>query len=358
MNIRQATPKDNEKLLDLSRETPMRGALVINIDRSTNYFCLARLQGKNSKIFVAEKNNEILGMVGCSFRDIILFGKLTTIAYIGGVKIRESAKTGLTSFRLMKKVKDYLLESKIKFAVILVLSDNKAMTGLLSGRAGIPAFHLLAKYHITYIIPLYSLKSTENYTIRESKSSDLQEIVNLFSKFYKDTELSPRWTPEFFTTLLEQSPNYDYSNILVALKNENIVAALSLWNQSSFKRTVVERYSSWYKVLRFLTTPLHILPPVGEPMSEMCFRHIVCAKGHESAVTELVRTAIKKYRKEYRFFRAGFQDRDFLMNSIKGFPKLKIGLNLYAAFREDNADTNDIIYRLSQSKIWEDLSLH
>ncbi|RKY53671.1 MAG: hypothetical protein DRP89_05885 [Candidatus Neomarinimicrobiota bacterium] len=283
---------------------------------------------------------------------------MTPIAYIGGIKIRKSAKSGITVFRLMKKVKDYLLESGVKFAVILVLSDNKAMTSLLSGRAGIPAFHLLAKYHITYIVPLYSVKSTENYTIRESKPSDLEEIVNLFSQFYKDIELSPKWTPIFFTRLLEQSPNYNYSNILIALKNGNIVAALSLWDQSSFKRTVVERYGGWYKGLRFITSPLHILPPVGKPLSEICLRHIICAEGHESAVMELVRAAIKKYRKEYRFFRAGFQDGDFLVNSIKGFPKLKIGLNLYAAFREDCADTNDVIARLSQSKIWEDLSLH
>ena len=358
MKIRQATPVDNEKLLELSRETPMLGSLVINVDRSPDYFCLARLQGENCKIFIAEKNDEILGMIGCSFREITLFGKLTPIAYIGGIKIRESAKSGLTVFRLMKKMKDYLLESKIKFAVILILNDNKAMTNLLSGRAGIPAFHLLAKYHITYIIPLYSLKSTGNYTIRESKPSDLEEIVNLFSQFYKDVELSPKWTPGFFTRLLEQSPNYNYSSILIALKNGNIVAALSLWDQSSFKQTVIERYSRWFKGLRFLTTPLHLLPRVGEPLSEICLRHAVYAEGYEPAVKDLVRAAIKKHRKEYRFFRAGFQDGDPLNNSTKGFPKMKIGLNLYAGFREDCTDTNDIIDRLSQLKIWEDLSLH
>ena len=71
MKIRQATPVDNEKLLELSRETPMRGSLVINVDRSPDYFCLARLQGENCKIFVAEKNDEILGMIGCSFTKVL-----------------------------------------------------------------------------------------------------------------------------------------------------------------------------------------------------------------------------------------------------------------------------------------------
>jgi len=73
------------------------------------------------------------------------------------------------------------------------------------------------------------------------------------------------------------------------------------------------------------------------------------------AVKELIKHVCKEFRSQFKFIRIGFHERDPLIQSIKGFPKIKTNLVLYAAFREINGS---LIDKLRDSLIWEDMTLH
>lgn len=358
VRVRLATQEDNYRLLELARETPMKGAMSIEVDRSPDYFRLSKLQGSESKIFVAEQSGKLLGVVGCAFRNVSLFGKETCIAYVGGIKVRESAKKGFSAFHLMKNIRDYLYDSKARLAILLVLNDNNEMVSILSGRAGIPRFYLINKYRISYLLYLYSLRISNNYLIRESTQSDLKELASLFSEFYSKMELSPIWAAEKLSSIIETEPNFSYENILVALSNDSIVAAVSIWDQSSFKKTIVLRYSGFLKYVKSLHTPFNLLPPAGESLSELLLRHIVYKPAYLDATIDLVRSAVNKNRRRYKFIRAGTQERSEIAKCLKGWPRISIGLSAYVAFQKDFENVEDTVFRLRESQIWEDLSLH
>ncbi|MFA4839232.1 MAG: hypothetical protein WC703_07145 [Candidatus Neomarinimicrobiota bacterium] len=357
MNIRTATPQDNNELLDLSREAPMDASLVVGIDRSPDYFALANLQGEDAQIFVAEEHGKILGAVGCSFRTVLFDGQPLRIAYIGGIKIRHSARNGITAFRLMRAVSDFLLSSEARFGVMLAMKHNQAMISLLSGRAGIPKFDQLRTFRITYLIPVFRQQTSRNLEIRLCRSEDLPDLRRLFIGFYKQFELNPFISESHFDRLLTR-PGFSLENFIVAVRNGKLIAALSHWDQSGFKRTIVEKYGGAARTVRFLTSPLHLLPQEGMPITEIAIRHVVFSEGCDFAVRDLVRFMIAQNRKKYRLFRFGFPDSQLISSASKGFPRISIPVNLYGAFRENDPKKDAMVWRLKNSLIWEDLSLH
>ncbi|MDD5766333.1 MAG: hypothetical protein PHW79_08845 [Candidatus Marinimicrobia bacterium] len=357
MNIRTATPQDNDQLLELSREAPMDASLVVGVDRSPDYFTLANLQGENAQVFVVEEHGKILGAVGCSFRTVLFELKQLRIAYIGGIKIRLSARNGMTAFRLMRAVSDFLLSGDARFGVILAMKHNQAMISLLSGRSGIPKFDLLKTFRITYLIPVFRRQISRNLEIRLCRPEDLPELRRLFIEFYKQFELNPFISESHIDRLLTQ-PGFSLENFIVAVRDGKLIAALSYWDQSGFKRTIVEKYSGAVKAVRFLMSPLHLLPPEGEPIMEIAIRHVVFSEGCDFAVHDLVRFMVAQNRERCRLFRFGFPDTQLISSASKGFPRISIPVNLYAAFRENDPEKDAMIRRLQDAPIWEDLSLH
>jgi len=329
----------------------MDASLVVGVDRSPDYFTLANLQGENAQVFVVEENGTILGAVGCSFRTVLFEDKTMRIAYIGGIKIRLSARNGMTAFRLMRAVSDFLLSGDARFGVILAMKHNEAMISLLSGRAGIPKFHLLKTYRITYLIPVFRRRISRNLEIRLCRPEDLPELRRLFIEFYQQFELSPFISESHFDRLLAQ-PNFSSENFIVALRNGKMIAALSFWDQSGFKRTIVEKYSGVVKAVRFL------LSPEGEPITEIAIRHVVFSEGCDFAVRDLVRFMIAQNREKCRLFRFGYPDSQLISSASKGFPRISIPVNLYVAFRGNDPEKDAMIRHLQDAPIWEDLSLH
>ncbi|MFA7564018.1 MAG: GNAT family N-acetyltransferase [Candidatus Neomarinimicrobiota bacterium] len=357
MKIRLATNEDNQSLLALARESPMESHLVINVDRAPDYFLLANLQGDDARVFVAEQDGVIVGAIGCCLREVLLAGQPTRIGYIGGIKVAAAARKGLTSFRLMNAVANYLRAVPIQMAIVITMTDNEAMAPILAGRVGMPPFHPINRFVINYIFPLFRPQLTGDYQIRSFRESDLDHLARLFTVFFQGYSLTFEWTPKRLSALLNQ-PNFSSENILIATKNGRPVAALTWWDQASFKRTIIEQYGGGLKTLSGILKPLKILPRAGEPLNELHIRYIVYEEEHTSAARDLIRYLINEKKRKYRLFRIGFQQNSPLAALLSGLPHLKIHLNCYIASDKKDDETLLLISALRQGQIWEDLSLH
>jgi len=357
MLIRVATRKDNQALLDLSRQSPMDAKLVVNNDRTPDYFYLDDLLGETPVIFVAEKNSRIVGTVGVVFRTVEYKGKPVSVAYIGGIKIENPSENILLTFRLMKYVMDYLMDTPIKLGFILVIGANRAMEALLSGRAGIPAFDLVSKYRVKNIFPLSFLRPGKNYSLRPATQTDIPEIAELYQRFFARYELRPDWTIDYLSSLYEQK-DFTLENTCLAIHNDTIVAVISLWDQSRFKNTVISRYGGKYAFLKKIMGPLQLVPQEGQPLSELVIRHLVFADGYRDAGSDLLKWAILSKRGKYRFFRCGYPLYSQQAEIFDKFWGLSIPVNFYSIFRLGDPDRDDMVKHLQQSLIWEDLSLH
>ncbi|MCP2520206.1 GNAT family N-acetyltransferase [Candidatus Aminicenantes bacterium AC-335-A11] len=359
MIVREANLEDNFDLLELSRESPMQGSLSIYVDRSPDYFYLPALQGHDSKVLVAERKGEIVGTVGYSFRNVRLFGNGIKIGYIGGLKIKESVKGTFTLYRLMKEVYKKMLERNIRIGILFALKENQKLLRVISGRLNIPKFHPIAIFKIFHIIALFCPKRKNKYRnkyrIERPSQSDLEEIQQLFSKFFKKYELIEDFDDKKFREILNESRDFSLDNFLVARKNGNIVAILSYWNQINFKKTIVQKYGGTLKFLYLFLKPLNLFPQAGNPLKVLAIRYLVYEEGFMDAVKELIRHVCKEFHSQFKFIRIGLHERDPLIQCLKGFPKIQTDLVLYAAFRGIN---KNLVNKLRNSLIWEDIALH
>ncbi|MFQ6083380.1 MAG: GNAT family N-acetyltransferase, partial [Candidatus Aminicenantia bacterium] len=205
----------------------MQGSISIYVDRFPNYFYLPSLQGYDSKVFVAERDGDIIGVIGVSFRNVRLFGNLIKIGYTGGLKIKESAKGSRTLYRLMKRTYDEMLEKNAQLGILFALKENQKVLRIISGRVNIPKFYPIANFKVFHIFPLLKFKIKNKYEIERLSKSNLQEIEKFFLRFFKRYELVEEFNNEKVSKILKESKDFSLDNFFIARQNGRIVATIS-----------------------------------------------------------------------------------------------------------------------------------
>ena len=267
----------------------------------------------------------------------------------------ESARGGWILYRLMRKVVEEMLRMKVSMCILTALKENQKILNAISGRLNIPPFYPIASYRVFHIIPFMKYRNVVKYKVEKLSSSDFEEMTELFRKYYNKYELVEEFGRERIEQLLEQSNNFSLDNFLVAKFNERIVSVLSYWDQSSFKKTVVQKYRGFLKGFYYILRPLGVLPSEGNPLKILNVRHLAYEDGFLDAAKELLKYMIMLSRPRYRLFQVGFHERSPLIRAIKGFPKIGMNIVLFAAFKDENPTLVD---RLQNALVWEDMTLH
>ncbi|MCD6455139.1 MAG: GNAT family N-acetyltransferase [Candidatus Aminicenantes bacterium] len=354
MIIREATPRDNEALLNLSRQTPMESGLSVFVDRSPDYFYLASLQGKDSKVIVAERKGEIIGTMGFCYRNVRLFGKNVRAAYIGGLKITESGRRTTALYRIIRRVYKELIENGVDVGIGLFIEGNEKAKRVFEKGHIFPIFHPVANIKIFHIIPLWGKRRTK-YKVERATMKDFYELAELFSKHYSKYELIENFNTERVKRILRESKNFSIDNFLIIREKGKIVTSLSYWDQMEFKRTVVRRYGRTSKILYYALKPFNVFPPPGEPLKLIEIRHLVYEDGCLDAIKGLVSYFLNRIWPEYKIVKVGINYRDPLIEAFRGLPKVALDVVFNVATAEENLD---LIKKLRNSLVWEDMTLH
>ncbi len=357
MQIRFASEKDNQDLLRLARSTPMEGKVVVKVNRSPDYFMLANLQGDDARVLVAEKDGELVGAIGFSFRQVIIGRRTHKIAYLGGIKLAESVRKGIAAYRLVKATSDYLLSTDVEYGVLLVMEGNAAMEALLSGRAGIPRFYRISQFELTYLLPLLKPSINSDFQIRAAQPADEFALFDLWRNFHLNYELRPASLEKTWQMLM-QEPSFSLQNFYVALKGTQVVAAVSIWDQQAFKQTIVEHYGGSFRLVAKLLSPWQVLPKAGQPLRELNLRYLVYQPEQEAAAQALVRHLVRQFRHNYQMLRLGVPAGVFPATILQGLLRFKMRLNYYITCRELTSDNLQMINSLRTKPVWEDLCLH
>lgn len=80
--IREATPKDNDALLELERNSPLDlGDRILAFERAPNYFAHQELQ-EHTRVLVAEDDGRLVGVVAGAWHDVLIGGQRRRLLYI------------------------------------------------------------------------------------------------------------------------------------------------------------------------------------------------------------------------------------------------------------------------------------
>lgn len=286
-----ADEADDAQLREVLAATPMDGDIAVSFQREPSYFDAAVVGGDFVQTVVGRvaESGRVVGFGVRSVRDMYVNGKAMPIGYLSSLRlVPEHRNVGLIA-RGYRYFAELHQDGRTPLYLTTIAEGNdRAMSNLTGGRAGLPPYHDAGKY-LTLVIPACrpgTVRSTADVSIRAATEKDLPAIVSFLNEHGPRRQFFPEYRESDFLkrrcTFRDLSP----ADILLATEPSRtqqagrIVGTLALWNQSKFRQSVVQRYSRrlrWTKpfynlVARIRRAPR--LPAVGRP-----FRYCSAALG-------------------------------------------------------------------------------
>ncbi len=289
LRIREAEPSDNERLIGLARECPMRGIVTLYVDRAPDFFFLNRLQGDEWRVYVAEENGELIGSLSVAYRQAFVEGRPCRIAYLSDVKILPKYRGSTVAYRLLAAMFDAERSNDFDYFVCSALEGNTTVTTLFQGRTGFPSLHPVGVVHVVNNIPTRLPGRNNRTKVRRAADGDVEKIVVLLNKFHRSQQFAPVFSPDSFLSMIRTSTGLSLNDYFLVEEGDSISAVASCWDQAASKRLVIERHSATTQALVLASRIgsafgiIPRLPGPHQPLRVLQVRHVAFAERNKEA---------------------------------------------------------------------------
>ncbi len=281
---------------------------------------------------------------GCrSFRKVFVDGQVSTIGYLSGLRGLPEVRGGTLLARAYRYLKQLHGDGKVPYYVTTIFDDNQhAKTLLESGRAGLPTYLPLGRLR-TFLLPLYGNRKESCGKVVRVETDDLLEpageCINVFngqhqfSPFYSTADLKGK------TTLL---PCFDHSNLYAYLRGSKVTATAGVWDQNSFKQTVVAGYSLPYRFIRPLANAgarmgwSAKLPKVGSHFPYLYASFLSHALGYDEDLLSLIRQIMADWSQQgFAYLLVGVHEQNPLANQLQQMSAMALSSTVYMVYWDD-----------------------
>lgn len=329
IQIRQATLADNDGLIRLAVQTPMRGEISVRVDRSPDFFGLLRGRGA-FLVGVAECGSEIVGAYSVSSMPVFISGKPTTVHYLADFRVHPAFRNSAVAMKLSRDIMHKLQSLNADFIFSIVISGNDAVNSFLTDNHLLPTTIQTGEFAVFQLIPTPFKKRNTAFQIKESFSDS--SCLTFFNDFNRRFQLAP--------VLFDKS--FEQSTLLTAWQGNELVAAVCLVDVHDKKQEVLVKLPFGLKITSVLAgafLPFVKLPKEKESLQLLYIRAFACKPGFESALKVLlVRARNIAFEKKYHFVVVGIHQKNPWKNLFAHFPKFRFQSNLFVCSMKN--DTN------------------
>lgn len=278
-----ATRGDDAELRDLLRKTSMGGQVLVTMRREPSYFDAAAVEGPHSQVLTVRdiSTDHLVGMGACSVRMRYVNGHPQPVGYLSGLRILPAYRRFGLLARGYRAFRELSLVSGTQFHLTTIADGNdRAIDVLTSGRAGLPHYHYLGRYY-TFALSLQPTRRPihePGLEIRPACRGDLAPLVEHLQHVGRQLNGCPRYEETDFFHSNATFKNLRPKDILLAIRDDEIVGALGAWDQLAFRQLVVENYGRIQGLMRPLYNAWSRFrgrprfPAVGQPS-----RHLMTA---------------------------------------------------------------------------------
>jgi ribosomal protein S18 acetylase RimI-like enzyme len=348
MNLRTATPEDNNALAELSKLTPMEGTISVCIQRSPDFFSLLHRMG-TPHVIIAEENDTIIGCISIVKEEIVLQDQSLPLYYLCDLKVHPDHRNRKVGTKLSMALHEYLKEQKADLLFTTVADNNIKVMPIIDGKAGIEGTISAGKFYILQLVPKKKITPTNGYVI--IKYEDEEEIINKQLQFAEKYVLHPPVTAEYFKDCFH----------FAATEGNQIVATASLTDPGQLKQNVLNKIPWYYKAaigfLRFAKPVLHTpyLPRTGEAIRMLYVKDFSYLSGHENALVSLIEYANQyAWQNDYSFLSITFHENDPLRSKFKKFMAFPFVAHGKICSLQNN---QEILSKIKAGNVFKDFSL-
>jgi len=285
-----ATDADGAGLRRLLRDNPMRGTVSVTFEREPDYFRGTGVAGGEDQTIVAHEDNHLVCMGRCTRRPCWVNGRAQSVAYLAELRLDSRARRRFRSVR--DGYRFFREQSRDELLFTSIASDNLPARRLLeSGRRGLPFYQFLGEL-VTLLIGVPRQARASRLRLVPATAADLPAIVRLFNEQGRRHQFATVWTEECLRGLAAHG--LPLERILLAKMEGRCVAGGALWDQRSFRQTVIHGYAGWLRLAlplvnaasRVLGRPR--LPASGTTLAQAFLSPIAFAAGGEELLSRFV----------------------------------------------------------------------
>ncbi len=329
MNIREATPEDNQELQKLQAKCPQGRTIIVSIVNTPDFFARAKAY-RSYKIFVASEDDRIIGSAACAIRDGMLNGKISRIGYEFQYFTSSDCRGRGVAKQLHKQIEDYLSKQGVILSYLLVMEGNSPAKRLFEGLG----FNLHRSLVMTGLPVFKKMEVPFRGNIRPTAWEDLEALAGLLNQTWQGYDFYEPTSVQGLREFISHTPGLGLENLLVLEKERGILACLGFCDWSRIMQITLEAISfkmRWFGLLLDalrLFRPMPKGPKPGDTLKQWMVTPI--AFKDPEYVEPLLRylnnqALLKGTAQIFSVFEQG----DVLLSRMKGFIRLSTGISLY-----------------------------
>lgn len=316
IQYRLATEADSQQLIALTSTAAMEGETALRIDRKPDFFELLKMRG-NTKVFIAEDGNSIIGSLCVSLQEVFVGGQILPLQYIGDFKVLKAYRNKGIGLQLCNNMADYLMSVGADLAFLNISKGNTKPLSFFKNRPKVPDFECIGLFNIHQFIGKKISVGNHDYEISETPATD--ELIKFLNLHYSKYELGSVITMD----KLKGAINYIIHN------GNGIKAAMCLIDTMPVKQNVVTALTFKMKwILKVANTVSGIMdiskmPVLNQPVKMMYVKYLAVENGNKGMVKWLINHARNiVYDLGYSFVSIGLHSNDPMNKCFSGLLKL------------------------------------
>lgn len=271
LTLRLATRVDDAQIRAVLRRNTMPGAMELAFAHEPSFFDAIEVEGRDPQVVVGEQDGQLVGAGLVTVQRVYLNGEASEVGYLSSLRADSSIR-GTTAlargYRFYRQVHE--AQRRVPFYLSTIMEDNRTARELLtSGRAGLPSYHEIGRYH-TITIPLLrqgKLRLPAGLRMVTGSAIGAREIAAFLQETGKSRQFYPVYTADDLQAPTGLLRGLALDDFAVVLAGDRIQGVMAAWNQLPFRQHVVTGYQGWLRWAQPLLGRL--LPPPGEPVRSL-----------------------------------------------------------------------------------------
>jgi hypothetical protein len=341
-----AGPDNDPTIRRLLANNPVPGLVSVTYEREPDYFLGCSTMGRFCQVLVARHrpSDEVVGVATRATRPLFVNGQVEEVGYIGQLRVdqrfqgRWLVSSGFRFFHQLHA------DGRADGYITTIIEGNVQAQGILVRRARrhFPIYREIDHLCTLAVIlrqPKKELSST--CEIERGSTAELGAIVAFLRRHGADKQFFPVYSIEDF----DDSPatlGFRVNDFILARQNGEIMGVIGLWDQSSYKQTVVHAYHNWLRWLRpFYNVGVRLsaaqpLPPPGHPI-HYAYASFICVANNNPDIFEALLRQVYNLAasRGYPYLMLGLSERDPLLAVARQYAHIPYYSRLYTVCWKD-----------------------
>jgi hypothetical protein len=250
-DIGLAAAKDDAEIRMLLSRIVVPGAIQVAFEREPRFFDSCVLHGDLCQVVVGRDrySGRLIGMGTRSVAQAFVNGRPNALGYLSDLRLDSSHRGGTLVARGYRLFRELHADGATRLYTTIIFSSNQlALSTIAQGRAGLPRYHDMGGI----CCPGINLRARKpelrgDFQIRKGSHELLPQIIDCLNRNSVRRQFAPVHHQQDF------QPGGRWrdcvaENFYVAVRDGEVIGALAVWDQSSFKQTRIigyDRKLSW-----------------------------------------------------------------------------------------------------------------